>query len=173
MKLSQLETLNKKDLHKGIIYFSEYYFINREKNLKNLLKSADYLRKTFKVENFIILGYFDQDEVLKFLENDFCKTYEANASKLKSSFFDDEEDNGVDAFNFEIALIDYANLNNAHSHFGNSNFFLALDKNNKIIFSSKKYFLKTLMRIVSLGFGLSLCLLYIFLPSIENLILIE
>lgn len=173
MKLNQIETLNTKAFNKGIFYFSEYYFINNEKNQMSLLKRADYLRKKYNVEKFIILGYFDQEEVSKFLGNDFCKTYEQHANKLKSSFFDDENENDVDAFNFEFALIDYVNLNNAHKYLGNSNFFLALDKNNKITFSTKKYYLKKLRTLILLGFGLSLGLVYIFLPSVENLILIE
>ena len=173
MKMNQIETLNSKEFNKGIFFFPEYYFINNEKSQINLLKRAGHLRKKYNVEKLIILGYFDQEEVLKFLTNNYCKTYENQANKVKSNFFDEENENEVDAFNFEFALIDYVNMNNAHKYLGNTNFFIALDRNNKIIFSSKRYYIKTLRRIMLLGIGLSLGLLYIFLPSVENLILIE
>lgn len=173
MKMNQIETLNSKEYNKGIFYFSEYYFINNASNQSKLIKTADILRKKYNVEKFIILGYFDQEEILKILGNNFCKTYENHANKVKSNFFDDEDENDIDAFNFEFALIDYVNLNNSHKYFGNSNFTLALDKNNKIIFSTKKYYFMLLRKLVFFGLGVSICLLYIFLPSIENLILIE
>jgi hypothetical protein len=173
MKMSQIETLNSKELNKGIFFFSEYYFINNETNQNNLLKKADYLRKKFNIQKFVILGYFDNEEVLKFLGNDFCKSYENHVNKVKSNFFDIEDENIVDAFNFEFALIDYVSLNNAHKYLGNSNFTLAIDKNNKIVFSTKRYYMKNLVRFAFFGLGLSLCLLYIFIPNIENLILIE
>lgn len=175
--MNQIETLNSKKVNKGIIYFPEYYFINDEKNLKNILMNANFLRKKFKVSKFIIIGYFDQDEVKKFLANDFCKNvdYEKN-DKITSShdFFENEEfDEDLDKFDFQFALVDYFNINNVQKYLGNSNFLLALDNNNKILFSTKKYFFRFLFRIMLLGIILSLVSLYIFFPSIESLILIE
>ncbi len=100
MKMNQIETLNSKEFNKGIFFFPEYYFINNEKSQINLLKRAGHLRKKYNVEKLIILGYFDQEEVLKFLTNNYCKTYENHANKVKSNFFDEENENEGKVFLF-------------------------------------------------------------------------
>jgi len=170
--MKQLVTLNSKDFNKGIFYFSEYYFLNDEINLNNLLKKADFLRKKFNVKKFILIGYFDQEQVMKFFSNDFCKACEKNIID-KSSVFDEVFENDLESLDFQFALIDYFNLDNAHKYLGSSNFFLVLDKNNKILFSTKKYIIRYLMKIFLCGLGLSASLLYIFSPSIENIFFIE
>ncbi len=177
MKMNQIETLTSKKFNKGVIYFPEYFFINNEKNFKYILMKANFLRKKFKVSKFILIGYFDQDEIKKFLANEIFETLEDNKKNKINSFqdyFDNEEfHEEIEKFDFQFALIDYVNLDNLHKLLGNSSFFLAIGKDSKIIFSTKKYYFRYLLGNIIFVLILSMISLFVFFPSVESMIFIE
>lgn len=172
MTMNQVELLNSKEDNKGIFYFAEYHFINDKKNLMNLLTKANNMKKKFKVNKFILFGYFDQEAVKEFLGKEICKSYAVAQQKSSSDFFDalDERES---KYHFQILLVDYINMNQIQKYFGSSDFYFVLDKNNKIIFTSKRNYFKYLRKIFLLGFVLSLGFIYVFFPSLETLIFIN
>ena len=165
MKMNQVSLLNLK-CPKAIFYFPEYFNLKDEQNLLNLTKQANLILKIYQIEKFILLGYFEQKEVKYFFSQNLFKELNNPNNSTSSDISSADELNNL--LDFQFILIDFFDLIETQKIFGYSPFIFILDNNNKILFSTRKYFLKPLLKITIAGLFLLFSLIYF--PILQKII---
>jgi hypothetical protein len=111
--------LNKAE-NKIVYYYPEYFKITSGLQ-KYDFERIDKLREKFNTNNLVILGYFQKHEVEKYFQN-------------------------LNKYNLEMTIADIYRSSPLYIELGDDKIMLVLDKDNRIIYSDRLYFLDTIVR---------------------------
>ena len=157
INLKELNYILSSEQNKLLLYFPKYTKLN-DRKLSIVTNSISYISSEFKNFNQIyILSLISKQEL-----DSFFKSY----NKSKKAMIEKNENPNVLDINFLLpSTIQYDILS---KNFGRKEIVLLLDKDNKIIYFSKKDVMKKILKI--LLFGSLLFMNFVYIPYVQNFI---